>query len=196
MNSDGSEMEIYARGIRNTLGLDWDPVTGYLWFVENGHNSLNDSGPPDEVNCAPNSGMHFGYPYISGTSYLDPTYAPGHNLSTYAPPELDLPPHLAPLGLRFYTGDMFPAEYCNQIIIAEHGAMDPFTPVGYRLELLTLNESRKIINRTVFADGWLQDGKAWGRPVDLLVMPDGSLLVSDDKAGVIYRITYKPTAGG
>ena len=187
---DGSDLAVFASGVRNTLGLDWDPVTGYLWFVENGHNSLNDSIPTDEVNCALCVGMHFGYPYVHGTNFTDPVYGPGHNLSEFTPPELDLPPHVAPLGLRFYTGGMFPAEYRDQMFVAEHGSMDPFTPVGYRIELITLNDSRKITGHSVFAEGWLQDGKAWGRPVDLLVMPDGSMLVSDDKAGVIYRIKY------
>lgn len=197
VNPNGTCVELFASGVRNTLGLDWDPVTGYLWFVENGHNSLNDSVPNDEVNCAPRPGMHFGYPYIHGSNFVDPTYGPGHNLSEFTPPELDLPPHVAPLGLKFYTGDMFPSEYRNQIFVAEHGAMEPFRPVGYRIELITLNESRKVTGHQVFAEGWLQnDTSAWGRPVDLLVMPDGSMLVSDDRAGVIYRITYSPQARG
>ncbi|CAJ35333.1 PQQ-dependent sugar dehydrogenase [Methanocella arvoryzae] len=195
MNPDGTGLEVFASGVRNTLGLDWDPVTGYLWFTENGHNSLNDTGPMDEVNCAPAAGMHFGYPYVHGPGFVDPVYGGEYNLSLVTPPELDLPPHVAPLGLRFYTGTMFPAEYQNQILIAEHGSLDQFKPAGYRIELVTLNERRKAIGRTVFAEGWLQGDKAWGRPVDLLVMPDGSLLVSDDRAGVIYRITYNQHGG-
>ncbi|HMK47153.1 MAG TPA: PQQ-dependent sugar dehydrogenase [Methanocella sp.] len=196
INQDGSSEDIYARGVRNTLGLDWDPVTGYLWFVENGHNSLNDSGPPDELDSAPHAGMHFGYPYVCGNNYTDPLYGQGINISNFTPPELELEPHVAPLGIRFYNGDMFPAEYRGQIFVSEHGSMEPFTPVGYRIELVTLSESRKATGHRVFADGWLQNGKAWGRPVDLLVMPDGSMLVSDDKAGVIYRIMYNPSVGG
>lgn len=196
LRPDGTGLELFASGIRNTLGLDWDPVTGYLWFVENGQNGLNDSLPTDEIDCAPRPGMHFGYPYVHGSSTVDPVYGQGRNLSEYAPPELDLPPHVAPLGLRFYTGTQFPAEYRDQIFVSEHGAMEPFKPVGYRLELITLDESRHVSGHQVFAEGWLQNGTAWGRPVDLLVMPDGSLLVSDDKAGVIYRITYNPGVAG
>lgn len=189
---DGSGLEVFASGVRNTLGLDWDPLTGALWFTENGHNSLNDSAPVDEINSAPRAGMHFGYPYVHGANFTDPVYGRGHGLDHYAPPELELAAHTAPLGLRFYTGSMFPAGYRNQIFVAEHGSMPGFTPAGYRIELVTLNEHRKVTGHRVFADGWLQGGEAWGRPVDLLVMPDGSLLVSDDKAGVIYRITYGP----
>ena len=195
VNPDGTGLEVFASGVRNTLGLDWDPLTGHLWFTEHGHNSLNDTGPTDEVNCALAAGMHFGYPYIHGSGFVDPEHGAMYNLSLVTPPELDLPPHVAPLGLRFYTGTRFPAEYRNQILIAEHGSLDQFKPVGYRIELVTLNESRKATGRTVFAEGWLQDGKVWGRPVDLLVMPDGSLLVSDDRAGVIYRITYRQPGG-
>jgi glucose/arabinose dehydrogenase len=189
---NGSGLEIFARGIRNTLGLDWDPLTGELWFTENGHNSLNDSMPTDEINRAPQAGLHFGYPYVHGTNYTDPVYGIGRNISDYTPPELEIEPHVAPLGLRFYTGDMFPGEYRNQIFVSEHGSLPEFTPTGYRIELVTLNASRRATGHRVFAEGWLQDGQAWGRPVDLLVMPDGSLLVSDDKAGVIYRISYSP----
>jgi glucose/arabinose dehydrogenase len=192
MKPDGSDREIFARGIRNTLGLDWDPLTGELWFAENGHNSLNDTAPADEINRAPRAGMHFGYPYIHGTNLTDPKYGSSKTISDYTTPELELEPHMAPLGLRFYTGGMFPREYRDQIFVAEHGSLPEFTPAGYRIELVTLNESRNVTGHRVFAEGWLQDGQAWGRPVDLLVMPDGSLLVSDDLAGVIYRISYSP----
>jgi glucose/arabinose dehydrogenase len=189
---DGSDLEVFASGVRNTLGMDWDPLTGVMWFTENGQNSLNDTAPSDEINRAPYAGMHFGYPYVHGANLIDPIYGPGHNISNYTAPVLELGPHLAPLGLRFYTGDMFPSEYHNQIFVSEHGSLPEFTPVGYRIELITLDAGRNVTGRQVFAEGWLQDGQAWGRPVDLLVMPDGSLLVSDDKAGVIYRITYSP----
>ena len=192
VNPNGSNPEVFARGVRNTLGLDWDPETGVLWFTENGYNGLNDTAPADEINRAPHAGMHFGYPYVHGTSLMDPVYGKGRNLSDYTPPTVELAPHVAPLGLRFYTGNMFPAEYRNQIFVSEHGSLPEFSPAGYRIELVTLDLSRNVTGHRVFAEGWLQGGEAWGRPVDLLVMPDGSLLVSDDKAGVIYRITYSP----
>ncbi|WP_424357383.1 PQQ-dependent sugar dehydrogenase [Methanocella sp. MCL-LM] len=195
VNPDGTGLEVFASGVRNTLGLDWDPLTGYLWFVENGHNSLNDSLPADELNSAPEAGIHFGYPYVHGSSFVDPEHGLKYNRSLLTPPEIDLPPHVAPLGLKFYTGDRFPDEYRNQMFISEHGSLDQFKPEGYRIELVTLNASRKVTGRTVFAEGWLQDGKAWGRPVDLLIRPDGSMLVSDDRAGVIYRIAYDHKGG-
>lgn len=188
MNPDGTGYEVYARGIRNTVGFDWDSA-GILWFTDNGRDWMGNDLPPDELNQAPRKGMHFGYPYVHGLSTMDPKYGKGHNASDYTPPEIELDAHTAALGMKFYRGDMFPAEYQGQIFIAEHGSWNRDTPIGYRIELVTVKDG-KAVNRTTFAEGWLQDGKAWGRPVDVLVMPDGSMLVSDDAAGVIYRITY------
>ncbi|HEY3272489.1 MAG TPA: PQQ-dependent sugar dehydrogenase [Methanocella sp.] len=191
MNPDGTGFEVYARGIRNTVGFDWDPLTGVLWFAEMGRDYLGNDAPPDEIDKAPVSGMHFGYPYVHGRAILDPEFGNGHSPASYTPPEVELDAHSSPLGMKFYNGSMFPARYLNNILIPEHGSWNRDTPIGYRIELVTLDSGRNVTGREVFAEGWLQDGKAWGRPVDLLVMPDGSLLLSDDQAGVIYRITYQ-----
>jgi glucose/arabinose dehydrogenase len=193
INPNGTGFEIYASGIRNTVGFDWDPRTGDLWFTDNGRDYLGDDQPPDELNHAPAPGMRFGFPYVHGKDVLDPEYGKGHNASEFTPPAVELQAHVAALGMKFYTGRMFPQEYIDNIFIAEHGSWNRQTPIGYRIELATLDSNRTATGNTVFAEGWLQDGKAWGRPVDVLVMPDGALLVSDDMAGAIYRITYTAT---
>jgi glucose/arabinose dehydrogenase len=190
MKPDGSAIEIFARGIRNTVGFDWDPNTKELWFTDNGRDSLGDDVPPDELNHAPRKGMHFGYPFCHGKAILDPEFGKGHRCEDYTPAEVELGPHVASLGMRFYTGTMFPPEYRHQIFIAEHGSWDRSQPIGYRVSIVRPSEDGAK-RYQVFAEGWLQNGKAWGRPVDVLVMPDGSLLISDDEAGAIYRVTYK-----
>lgn len=190
MKPDGSGLEIFAKGIRNTVGFDWDPVTKELWFTDNGRDMLGDDVPPDELNHVPRIGMHFGFPYVHGKDILDPEFGKNRRPEEFNPPTMELGPHVASLGMRFYTGDMFPKEYKNQIFIAEHGSWNRSTPIGYRVTLVRL-EGGKAAKYVIFAEGWLQRGKAWGRPVDVQVMPDGALLVSDDMAGVIYRISYK-----
>jgi glucose/arabinose dehydrogenase len=190
MNPDGTNLEVYSRGIRNTVGFDWDPRTNELWFTDNGRDMLGDDVPPDELNHAPGMGLHFGFPYCHGGTIADPEYGDDHFCKDYVAPAMNLGPHVAALGMRFYSGTMFPAEYQNQILIAEHGSWNRSTPIGYRITLVTV-DSNRAINYKVFAEGWLQGRSAWGRPVDVLVMPDGALLVSDDAAGVIYRISYQ-----
>jgi glucose/arabinose dehydrogenase len=189
MNPDGSEFEIFAHGVRNTVGFDWHPDTNELWFTDNGRDWLGDDSPPDELNHAPEPDMHFGFPYCHGGDIIDPDFGKGRNCADYVPPAMKLGPHVAALGMRFYTGSMFPSEYKNQIFIAEHGSWNRSTPIGYRVTLVRLS-GNKAVSYEVFADGWLQGSSAWGRPVDVLVMPDGALLVSDDSAGAIYRIYY------
>jgi glucose/arabinose dehydrogenase len=191
INPDGSGFEIYARGIRNTVGFDWDPLTGQLWFTDNGRDYLGNDQPSDELNHAPHAGMNFGFPFVHGRGIVDPEFGNGHSPQEFTLPEVEFAAHVAALGMKFYTGSMFPAEYLDNIFVAEHGSWNRDTPIGYRLEYVTLDETRKATGHQVFAEGWLQDGKAWGRPVDVLVMPDGALLVSDDTANVIYRISYR-----
>ncbi len=190
MNPDGSELEIYARGVRNSVGFDWHPETNELWFTDNGRDHLGDDLPPDELNYAPEPGLNFGFPYCHGGTIPDPQFGQEGICAEYTPPAMPLGPHVASLGMRFYTGDMFPAEYHHQIFIAEHGSWNRTVPIGYRITLVRL-ENNQAVSYEVFAEGWLRDGDAWGRPVDVLVMPDGSLLVSDDFGGRIYRITYE-----
>jgi glucose/arabinose dehydrogenase len=191
INPDGTGFEIYARGIRNTVGFDWDPLTDELWFTDNGRDWLGDDLPPDELNHAPGPGKHFGFPYCYGQSVPDPEYGKKCDPKMHTPAALDLPAHVASLGMRFYTGAMFPQQYKDNIFIAEHGSWNRSVPIGYRVTLVTLDKARRPIKYEVFAQGWLQDINAWGRPVDVQVTADGALLVSDDKAGVVYRITYK-----
>src|SRR5215212_305794 len=190
MKPDGSGREIFASGIRNTVGFDWHPQTKELWFTENGRDRMGDDVPPDGLDRAPRAGLHFGFPYCHAGAIPDPEFGRKRSCSEFVPPVQRLAPHTAALGMRFYTGEMFPAEYRNQVFIAEHGSWNRSTPIGYRISLVQLENGRGVSYRT-FAEGWLQNHKAWGRPVDILVAPDGALLVSDDEAGAIYRIVYK-----
>jgi glucose/arabinose dehydrogenase len=195
LRPDGSGFEIYASGIRNTVGFDWQPVRKELWFTDNGRDMMGDNRPPDELNRVIRKGQNFGFPYCHGINILDPEFGKGHNCTEFTPPEVELGPHVAALGMKFYTGNMFPAEYKNRIFIAEHGSWNRTVPIGYRITLVTLMDGTPQEYK-VFAEGWLDaDGTAWGRPVDVLIMHDGSMLVSDDKAGVIYRISHEAGAG-
>ncbi|HYG63929.1 MAG TPA: sorbosone dehydrogenase family protein [Thermoanaerobaculia bacterium] len=187
---DGTGREVFASGVRNTVGFDWHPQTKELWFTENGRDWLGDNRPPDELNRAPRAGLHFGFPYCHGKDIKDPEYGDKRACSETVPPARELDPHVAALGTRFYTGTMFPAEYRNQIFFAEHGSWNRSDPIGYRVMLVRL-QGEKAVSYEPFAQGWLSGGKVWGRPVDVEVMPDGALLVSDDHAGAIYRITHR-----
>jgi glucose/arabinose dehydrogenase len=189
MKPDGTGLEIFARGVRNSVGVAWHPETRELWFTDNGRDYLGDDAPPDELNRAPAPGLHFGYPYCHGGTIADPEFGRGHPCSNYTPPAQALGPHVAALGLKFYTGSMFPPQYRHQVFIAEHGSWNRSQPIGYRISLVRL-EGNRAVSYEPFAEGWLHGGRAWGRPVDILEMPDGALLVSDDEAGVVYRITY------
>jgi glucose/arabinose dehydrogenase len=191
MNPDGSDFEAVARGIRNTVGFDWHPQTRELWFTDNGRDQLGDDLPPDELNRAPRAGMHFGYPYCHGGTLADPQYGASRPCSEFAAPAQNLGPHVASLGMRFYTGTQFPAAYRNQIFIAEHGSWNRSRRIGYRITLVRIDASGAAVGYEPFAQGWLQGERVWGRPADVLVAPDGSLLVSDDYAGAIYRIRYR-----
>ena len=191
MNPDGSGFEIFASGIRNTVGFDWHPLTKELWFTENGRDLMGDDVPEDELNRAPQKGMHFGFPFCHQGNIPDPKYGEGKNCSDYVAPVETLGPHVAALGMRFYTGTQFPPEYQNAIFIARHGSWNRSTPVGYDLCVAYLH-GNEVSSFKPFATGWLRpDQSVMGRPVDVLQMPDGALLVSDDYMGVIYRISYK-----
>lgn len=195
MKPDGTGREVFASGIRNSVGFDWHPVTKELWFTDNGRDSLGDDVPPDELNRATKPGLHFGFPYCHAGEIQDPEFGK-RPCSEFQPPARKLGPHVAAIGMRFYTGGMFPEEYRNQIFIAEHGSWNRSQPLGYRVMLVKL-QGGNVVSYTPFAEGWLEGaggrggvGQNWGRPADVLVMPDGALLVSDDSGGVIYRITY------
>jgi len=200
MKPDGTGQEIFARGIRNTVGFDWHPQTGELWMTENGRDNMGDDVPPDELLRAYKPGLHFGFPYCHGGDTPDPEFGKGRSCSEFEPPAIKLGAHVAAIGMTFYTGQMFPQEYRNQIFIAEHGSWNRSQPQGYRIMLVKL-QGNKVVSYEPFAEGWLRGirssrgsttlGDAWGRPTDVLVMPDGSLLIADDEADAIYRVTYK-----
>lgn len=192
MNADGTGLEIFAKGVRNTVGFDWSPVTKEMWFTDNGRDMLGDNMPPCELNRAPQPGLHFGFPYVHAGDISDPKFGVGKKSADYAAPAQKLGPHVAPLGMTFYAGKQFPAQYRNQILIPEHGSWNRSNKIGYRITLVRLDASgKKTTAYETFAEGWLQNGKSWGRPVALLELPDGSLLVSDDQNDAVYRISYK-----
>jgi glucose/arabinose dehydrogenase len=189
LKPDGSALEQYARGVRNTVGFDWHPQTGELWFTDNGRDWLGNDAPPDELNRAPRAGLHFGYPYCHGKAIADSEYGGKRACAEFTPPMRELGAHVAALGMRFYSGTMFPEPWRGRVFIAEHGSWNRIPPSGYRVTTARI-EAGRVAAYEVFAEGWLQGIAAWGRPVDVQVMADGALLVSDDKAGVIYRISY------
>jgi glucose/arabinose dehydrogenase len=188
MNPDGSQFETVAVGVRNSMGFAWHPQTQELWFTDNGRDWLGDKMPDDELNRVTELGQDFGFPYCHA-GIIDPVFGKGHKCDEFTAPIAKLGAHVSPLGMRFYTGSQFPATYKNQLFIAEHGSWNTSHPVGYRIISVHLKNSQ-VEDIKVFATGWLHDDAAWGRPVDLSVMPDGALLVSDDLAGAIYRISY------
>jgi len=190
LDFSSGKLETFAKGIRNTVGFDWHPVTRELWFTDNGRDWLGDELPADELNRAPRAGSHFGFPYCHQGDLPDPEFGSGRGCDEFVAPVQKLGAHVAALGMRFYTGAMFPAAYRNQIFIAEHGSWNRSKKTGYRISLVRLDAAGRALAYEPFAEGWLQGDSAWGRPVDLEILPDGSLAVSDDRAGMIYRIRY------
>jgi glucose/arabinose dehydrogenase len=192
MNADGTGLELFASGVRNTVGFTWHPQSNELWFTDNGRDLLGDDIPPCELNTATKQGLHFGYPYCHGGTIKDPEFGDKRACDEFMKPALNFGAHVAPLGLKFYTGSMFPVEYQNQLIVAEHGSWNRSKKSGYKLNLVKLNGNNEVTGYETFASGWLNDEtqEVSGRPVDVLQLPDGSLLVSDDHAGKIYRIAY------
>ena len=191
LNVETKEVEVYAEGVRNSVGFTWHPTTKELWFTDNGRDHMGDDLPPCELNRSSKPGQHFGFPYCHGGSVPDPDFKQ-LSCESFVKPVQPLGAHVAPLGLKFYTGTTFPSEYRHQVFIAEHGSWNRSKKVGYKVSLVKL-KGNEALSYEDFATGWLDEEtqKAWGRPVDVLNHPDGSLLVSDDWAGVIYRISYK-----
>lgn len=187
---NGTGKEEVAEGIRNTVGFDFHPVSKELWFTDNGRDMLGDDTPPDEVNRLAKTGQNFGFPYCYGKAVQDPDFTQ-KQCKDLTPPEVELRAHVASLGMSFYTGRQFPAEYEDQIFLAEHGSWNRVKPQGYRVTLIRFPKNSPPTSEG-FAEGWLQGDDAWGRPVDVEMYKDGSLLVSDDKAGVVYQISYSP----
>jgi len=194
VNSPNIQPEIFAKGVRNTVGFDWHPESNDLWFTDNGRDMMGDDIPDCELNHAPKKGMHFGYPYWHAGDVKDPEFGnKGKEKSAYTAPAAKLGPHVAPLGMRFYTGSQFPSQYKNNIFIAKHGSWNRSKKIGYQLTHVVLDANQKVVREEVFAEGWLNHATqdVWGRPVDVMQLPDGSLLVSDDMANCIYKISYK-----
>ena len=197
MKPDGSAVETVARGVRNSVGFDWNPLDHTLWFTDNGRDMMGDDMPNDELNHVDKAGQHFGYPFCHQGDTLDPEFGKGHTCAEYVAPVAKLGAHVASLGMRFYTGSQFPKEYRNNIFIAEHGSWNRSSKVGYRVARAILDQQGHVTGQEAFVEGWLQHGAGgkeavWGRPADVLVLPDGSLLISDDFAGAIYRVRYAP----
>lgn len=190
MNPDGSDAEIYAEGVRNSVGIDFQPETGTLYFTDNGTDMMGDDIPAGEFNAAPEAGMHFGYPFYAGGDSRHSDWADKTAPKEVTFPEVEFQAHSANLGFKFYTGNMFPSDYQGDAIVAQHGSWNRTKPVGYQLMHVSFDDNHKATGKEVFIDGWLNDGEAWGRPTDVLQLPDGSLLVSDDYNGVIYRVSY------
>jgi glucose/arabinose dehydrogenase len=193
MNPDGTGREVVASGIRNSVGFTWDPRAKDLWFTDNGRDMLGDDIPPCELNHATKSGLDFGFPYCHGGTIADPQFGGVGRCSDAVAPVQNLGPHVAPLGVKFYTGRMFPAAYRGQVLIAEHGSWNRSKAAGktgYRVSLVRL-KGDTAVSYEPFIEGFLEGNEVRGRPVDLLVAPDGSLLVSDDQRGMIYRISYQ-----
>jgi glucose/arabinose dehydrogenase len=190
INADGTGFEYVARGVRNSVGFDWHPVTKELYFTNHGRDWLGEDLPADTLHQVSGRNVpHFGYPYCHQGDVLDPDFGKGHACSEFNPPLLKLGPHIAPIGTMFYTGSMFPAEYKNRLFIAERGSWNRTEKLGYGIVTVTLGVGQAP-KKDGFASGWLENNQPWGRPAYLFQMPDGSLLVSDDYAGAIYRISY------
>ncbi len=189
MNADGSDFEVFAHGIRNSVGFDWHPKTKELWFTDNGRDWFGDNKPNDELNRAQEKGMHFGFPYCHAGEYADPKFGKDRTCWEFTVPARKLGAHVASLGMTFIEQDVFPEKYRNSIFIAEHGSWNKTIPVGYRITRVELKDNLAV-SYEVFAEGWLSGAERIGRPVDVLEMEDGSLLVSDDYTNCIYRITY------
>lgn len=191
MNLATKHTSIYAHGVRNSVGFAWHPVTGLLWFSDNGRDWMGPDRPLEEINVVSTPGEHFGYPFVHDAGLLDPEFGEGKNPKDYTPPVFYIRAHSAALGLAFYTADQFPERYRHALFIAEHGSWNhmPAEPRGYRVSVLI--QSDNGLDYEPFADQWLVDGKVSGRPNDVIVANDGSLLISDDQKGAIYRVTYK-----
>jgi glucose/arabinose dehydrogenase len=191
LNLDGSGAEPILRGMRNTVGFDWHPDNGQLYFTDNNRDWLSEDLPNGELNRVTEPGkQHFGFPYCHQGDLADPEFGWGYKCEDFTPPIGKLGPHTAPLGMRFYTGEMFPEKYRGAIFIARHGSWNRTVKLGGDIVVAYLNEDGTFDSMEPFLTGFIEDNNYVGRPVDVEVMPDGSLLVSDDWNGAVYRVSY------
>jgi glucose/arabinose dehydrogenase len=191
VNPDGSGFEYFAHGVRNSVGFDWHPVTKELSFATHGRDWMGDDMPSDQLDVAARKGLHFGFPFCHQGDTPDPEFGKGRSCAEFAKPVLNTGPHVAGNGVEFYTGSMFPAEYKNRMFLAQRGSWNRSQKNGFRVMMVTLSPGGAP-KYEPFAEGWLQGGDIWGRPVYTRQMKDGSLLITDDYAGAIYRVTYQP----
>lgn len=192
LDIESGHYSVFASGVRNSVGLAFSPVDNALWFTDNGRDWMGDDRPPDEINRAASEGLHFGFPYRHGRNIVEPDFKITDKTVKFTSPSIELGAHVAPLGLEFYKGKAFPRNYRNSLFVAEHGSWNRSGKVGYRVVSIRF-DGNKVISVEPFITGWLdkEEDTAWGRPVDVLNMPDGSILVSDDAADIIYRISYE-----
>lgn len=191
-NMENGDIDVIAHGVRNSVGFDWHPETKELWFTDNGRDWMGDNSPDCELNRLEKNGGHFGYPYCHAEGIQDPKFGEGVNCDEYIPAALNLGPHIAPVGMEFYHGSMLPESFTNKALIAQHGSWNRSDKIGYRIMMADINDQQQAVNYSPFITGWLQGGDSvWGRPVDLETMPDGSILISDDYADCIYRVSYE-----
>lgn len=190
INLDGSGAEVVARGVRNSVGFDWSPTTKDLYFTDNGRDWVSEDVPEDELNRLTKVGQHFGSPYCYQGDFLDPEFGWGHSCDEFVKPVAKMGPHSASLGMRFYTGSMFPSEYKNVIFVARHGSWNRSKKFGGDIAVVKLNKDGSVKSVEPFITGFVEDNKYIGRPVDVLVLKDGSLLISDDYNGAVYRVSY------
>jgi glucose/arabinose dehydrogenase len=193
LNLDGSGAEVIAFGVRHSVGFDWNPTTKELYFSDNGRDWISEDVPEDKLNRLTKVGQDFGAPYCYQGNIPDPEFGWGHSCSEFVPPILLTGPHSAGLGLRFYTGSMFPAKYKNAIFLARHGSWNRTKKFGGDILVVYLNKDGTVKSSEVFLTGFLQNNNYIGRPVDVMNMPDGSMLISDDWNGAVYRLTYGPS---
>ena len=187
MDPRTGETTVYAHGVRNSVGMAWHPATNQLWFTDNGRDMMGDDIPPEEVNRVTEPGAHYGFPHIHGTAIRDPEHGKDHDPADYVPPEVEIQAHAAAIGMDFYTGEAFGAEYANALFIAEHGSWNRSSKVGYRVSVVQFVDDNPVYSP--FVDVWLEGQRASGRPADVLAARNGSLLISDDQGGRIYRVT-------
>lgn len=190
MGLDGSGAEAILKGMRNTVGFDFHPETGQLWFTDNQRDWLSEDIPEDELNVLTEEGQDFGFPYCHAGNFTDPEFGWGRSCDEFTDPAALLGPHTAPLGMRFYEAEAFPEEYRGQIFIAKHGPWNRTNKEGAEVSVAYLDGETGVERTEPFLTGFIQDNQYVGRPVDVAVMPDGSMLVSDDWNGAIYRVSY------